>query len=79
MDGGEVEVYPAQLAFSAIRIPAGVHEVDWRERFPGLAVSGAGPVLFLMTVGLMAARSRRLERAGKVPGPGRVFSSNRFP
>jgi len=78
VDGLEVEVHPAQLAFSAIRIPAGLHEVDWRERFPGLAVSGFGPVLFFLIVGLVAARSRRLKREGKDLGQPPVLSSNRF-
>jgi hypothetical protein len=58
VDGRQVEVYPAQLAFSAIRIPAGLHRVDWRERFPGLAVSWAGPFLFILVAALFVARDR---------------------
>jgi len=76
MDGKETEVYPAQLAFSAVRIPAGVHQVDWRERFPGLAVSGFGPVLFLLIVGLLVARGEWFKTEGKDPGEARVLSSN---
>jgi hypothetical protein len=66
VDGVEVEVYPAQLAFSAIRIPAGVHQVDWRERFPGLGVSWFGPTVFGLVVVLLVLRdSRHRGRAGK--------------
>ncbi|HMF09015.1 MAG TPA: hypothetical protein VKJ00_07760 [Thermoanaerobaculia bacterium] len=62
LDGREVDVYPAQLAFSAIRVPAGIHQVDWRERFPGLAVAGFGPVLFLLIAGLLLTRERRARK-----------------
>jgi hypothetical protein len=58
LDGNEVDVYPAQLAFSAIRVPAGKHAVDWQERFPGWSVSRVGPMLYVLALGLLYSRSR---------------------
>ncbi|MEP6994213.1 MAG: hypothetical protein ABI968_06785 [Acidobacteriota bacterium] len=59
LDGREIEVFPAQLAFSAIPIPAGRHRVEWEESFPGWNVSRFGPVLYLAAIGaLFAARGR---------------------
>jgi hypothetical protein len=58
LDGEEVEVFPAMLAFSAIRVPAGKHSVDWREHFPGWSVSRVGPLLYVLTLGLLYSRSR---------------------
>src|SRR6185503_16184330 len=46
IDGKAVENVPAQLAFSAVRVPAGRHTLEWRERLPGSTVSRWGPVLF---------------------------------
>lgn len=59
VDGKETEVRPAQLAFSAVSLPAGAHRVDWRERVPGGALSRWGPVLFLLVAGLLLAGRRR--------------------
>ncbi len=39
LDSREVDVVPAQLAFSAIPVPAGSHRIEWRESFPGWSVS----------------------------------------
>ena len=46
VDGAPVEQVPAQLAFSAVPVPAGRHSVEWREEVPGIAVSRWGPPLF---------------------------------
>lgn len=46
LDGRAVEAVPAQLAFSAVAVPAGTHRLEWRERVPGLAASRFGPALF---------------------------------
>ena len=46
LDGRPVEAVPAQLAFSAVPVPAGPHRLVWDERVPGLAASVWGPVLF---------------------------------
>jgi hypothetical protein len=48
VDGREVEVRPAQIAFSAVPVPAGVHRVDWREEVPGGALSLFGPAIFAL-------------------------------
>ncbi len=60
VDGREVAVVPAQLAFSAVPVPAGVHRVDWSERLAGGEVSRFGPVLYFVIVGslLLAHRVR---------------------
>jgi len=46
IDGQPAETVPAQLAFTAVRVPPGSHRVDWREEVPGLGASAWGPVLF---------------------------------
>lgn len=59
LDGKPVEPYPAQLAFSAVPIPAGHHRLIWEERVPGLRVSGWGPGLFaIIAAGLVVAHTR---------------------
>lgn len=59
LDGTPAEVYPAQLAFSAVPIPAGHHRLIWEERVPGLRVSGWGPGLFaILAMGLVVAHTR---------------------
>jgi hypothetical protein len=65
VDGVETEVFPAQLAYSAIAIPAGRHRVEWAESFPGWSVSRFGPVLYgLAIAGLFVrARAHRASRA----------------
>ena len=55
VDGHPVEAVPAQLAFTAVAIPAGRHAILWRERVPGGSVSRWGSVFFgLSAVGLSA-------------------------
>ncbi len=46
VDGREVEVVPAQLAFSAVAVPAGRHRVEWEESLPGWGVSRFGPPIY---------------------------------
>jgi len=58
LDGRTVEDDPAQLAFSAVRIPAGRHTIELTELVPGLSVSRWGPALFLVA-GALLLRSRR--------------------
>jgi hypothetical protein len=60
LDGLPVEDVPAQLAFSAIRLPAGRHAIEWTERVPGWTVSRWGPVLFALAGAflLLSGRSR---------------------
>ncbi len=59
LDGREVEVFPAQLAFSAIPVPAGRHRVEWEETFPGWSASRFGPVLYAGGIGALLAGKRR--------------------
>ena len=58
IDGRAVEAVPAQLAFSAVSIPAGEHRVAWAEEVPGLAASRWGPVLFVLLAGGLLVRPR---------------------
>ena len=54
LDGRPVPVVPAQIAFSAVAIPAGGHRIDWREEAPGLEASRWAPAaaaLLLLVVG----------------------------
>jgi hypothetical protein len=64
LDGRLVDPVPAQLAFSAIAIPAGKHVVDWREQLPGWEVSRFGPVLFGLVAAGLLVRERRLLAGG---------------
>lgn len=64
LDGREVDPVPAQLAFTAVPIPAGDHRLEWNERSPGWQVSRWGPFLFALAAAWLFARERR------GPGPG---------
>ena len=60
IDGRPVDYVPAQVAFTAVPVPPGKHEVVLRELLPGGGVSRWGPVLFiLLAIGLIARESRR--------------------
>ena len=63
VDGRPVDPVPAQLAFSAIPIPAGEHAVDWREKLPGWEVSRFGPLLFVLAAAGLLVRERRRRAA----------------
>ncbi|MGH9368694.1 MAG: hypothetical protein ACRD3M_13585 [Thermoanaerobaculia bacterium] len=63
LDGQEVDPVPAQLAFTAVPIPAGDHRLEWKERVPGWEVSRWGPLLFTLTAAWLLARERRGSRA----------------
>jgi hypothetical protein len=64
VDGLVVEPVPAQIAFSAVPIPAGRHRVEWKETLPGAEVSLWGPVVsVLAAAGLIIRDRRRGERA----------------
>jgi hypothetical protein len=62
LDGRPVEVVPAQVAFSAVPVPAGRHTIEWRETVPGIEISRWGPVLFVLMAAGLAARDRRTRR-----------------
>jgi len=60
LDGRPVEAVPAQLGFSAVPVPAGVHRLVWEEGLPGLPLSLAGPILFgMIAAGLAVSHLRR--------------------
>jgi hypothetical protein len=62
IDGRPVQAIPAQLAFSAVAVPAGRHKIEWRERLPGGNVSWWGPVAYvLLAAGLIARHRRRVK------------------
>jgi hypothetical protein len=64
VDGSPAPAAPAQLAFSAVRLPAGAHRIEWREEVPGFAASRWGPALFLLgSAGLLVRQSARGSRA----------------
>jgi hypothetical protein len=56
VDGHPVEPVPAQLALTAVPIPAGEHRVSWREELPGSGFSWIGPVLFAAVAGAIVLR-----------------------
>lgn len=59
IDGRPVEYVPAQLAFSAVAVPAGRHRIEWRELVPGAEISRYGPVLWAVFAGGLVLRSRK--------------------
>lgn len=62
VDGKEVETVPANLAFTAVPIPAGRHRVDWEEKLPGWEVSRFGPALYgMIVIGAVLVSRRRTE------------------
>ncbi|HVE65879.1 MAG TPA: hypothetical protein VNC59_04800, partial [Thermoanaerobaculia bacterium] len=63
LDGNPTDALPAQLAFSAVRIPAGSHTVEWTERIPGSEVSRYGPLLAAALLALLLLRDRRTRTA----------------
>ncbi len=64
VDGVETEDVPAQLAFSAVRVPAGRHRIEWTEEVPGWKISRFGPVLSALAVLWLLLRRGREETAG---------------
>jgi hypothetical protein len=59
IDGLPAEAVPAQIAFSAVAVPAGHHRIEWTEQLPGGNVTFLGPVLFLLlSVPMLALRTR---------------------
>jgi hypothetical protein len=53
---------PAQLAFSAVPVPAGRHRIDWQEEVPGFDVSRWGPALFAaLAIALSVRRPSAIE------------------
>jgi uncharacterized membrane protein YfhO len=72
VDGRPVRIYPANLAFRAVEVPPGTHEVDFRYAplsvTLGLALSGAGWLLAgALALGGRVAGSRRRRPSGGSP------------
>ncbi len=65
LDGAATEDVPAQLAFSAVRVPEGRHRIDWQEEVPGWRVSRFGPLLSVLTFLWIRQKSPRA-----IPGAG---------
>jgi hypothetical protein len=59
IDGRAAEAVPAQIAFSALAVPAGRHRVEWREFVPGAEASRWGPIAFLLFGVLMIRGGRQ--------------------
>ena len=59
LDGNEAEVWPANIAFTAVRIPAGRHRIVWEERIPGWDLSRLGPLAFGMIAAGLLVLTRR--------------------
>ncbi len=59
VDGRPVEVVPAQVAFSAVPVPAGRHRIEWKELLPGSGVSRYGPLLWGLLCTWLLVRYRR--------------------
>jgi len=64
MDGRPVDAVPAQLAFSAVPVPAGRHRIDWVEEVPGGEASLWGPIVYVLAAVSLAVRTRQRARAG---------------
>jgi hypothetical protein len=64
VDGREVETVPANVAFTAVPIPAGRHRVQWQELLPGWEATRYGPWLFVAIVLGAAAAPRRRRTSG---------------
>lgn len=59
IDGRAAEPVPAQIAFSAVAVPAGRHRVEWRESVPGAEASRWGPIAFLLIGAFMIRGGRQ--------------------
>jgi hypothetical protein len=65
LDGAVTEDVPAQLAFSAVRVPAGQHRIEWKEEVPGWSVSRFGLLLSVLAFLWIRQKSPRA-----IPGAG---------
>jgi hypothetical protein len=62
VDGKEAETFPANIAFTAVAVPAGNHRISWEELLPGWEVSRLGPLAFGMILaagGVLSLRNRK--------------------
>src|SRR5262249_21304894 len=68
VDGQPAETAPAQLAFTAVWLPAGSHAVEWEEMIPGAGLSRFGPVVFGLALLGISIHLRSLRRGGAPRG-----------
>ncbi len=59
VDGEPVDTVPAYLAYTALPVPAGTHEIDWKESVPGGKVSRLGPLAAGIGAALLAVAAGR--------------------
>ena len=64
LDGRPTDDFPAQLAFSAVRVPAGQHTIEWTELMPGASVTRWGPVLFGLAALVILRKSKARQTRG---------------
>lgn len=67
VDGRESEDAPAQLAYSAVRVPAGRHRIEWKEEVPGWKISRFGPVLSTLALVWLLRRDRTRSAEPQLP------------
>jgi hypothetical protein len=67
VDGKESEDAPAQLAFSAVRVPAGSHRIEWKEEVPGWKISRFGPALSALALVWLLRRDRGRSAEPRLP------------
>jgi hypothetical protein len=59
IDGDPVATRPAQLAFTAVPVPAGSHTIEWREKAPGLEATRYGPLAGIALLLILVVARRR--------------------
>ena len=69
VDGAEADGLRANVAFRAVAVPPGEHEVEWRYRPRSLRRGLALAALALAYVAAALAAERRLNRARPSPAP----------
>jgi hypothetical protein len=67
VDGKESEDAPAQLAFSAVHVPAGHHRIEWKEEVPGWKTSRFGPVVAALALLWVLYRGREGREESRRP------------
>jgi len=67
LDGVDARVVPAQLAFSAVRVPAGSHELLWKEQIPAGNFSFLGPPIALVLALVILRREPRRVEPAEIP------------
>jgi hypothetical protein len=69
VDGARAEPLRADVAFRAVAVPPGAHEIEWRYRPRPLRTGAALAALAVLAVAAALAAERRLSRARRSPTP----------